>query len=168
MKDKIESNIRQILLALGLDCDFDEDLKNTPRRVAKMYTEELFYGLNRKNFPRIVLQKNLKNYHQEIIIDNIDVQSMCKHHLLPFFGTARISYFPQEYLIGLSKINRIVDFFCKKPQLQEDLTVEIFDELKQILKVDKLKVEINAKHFCISMRGIRDLNSITSTIKSSY
>lgn len=164
-KERISYHFKQIMKCLNIK-ETESTIK-TPKRVAKMFCEEIFYGLCEEKFPEITLyniDKDL-NYDEIIEINNIEVNSFCEHHFLPFCGTAKIRYIPNKKIIGLSKINRIVDFYCRKPQLQEKLTIEIFNKLKEILDTNKLSVEIEAQHFCIKFRGIKQ-NSVVKTSKN--
>jgi len=164
--EKIESisyHFSEIMKILGLDLNNDS-LKDTSKRVAKMYVNEIFYGLNKENKPTFKLFNNKFNYHDMVVIKDIQVRSMCEHHFLPFIGTASIAYFPNKKLLGLSKINRIVDFFARRPQLQERLTINIKEELSRILQTDDIMVFIKAKHFCVIFRGIKDVSSETVTV----
>ena len=162
-QDKIEENFKDIITSLGLNIN-NISIKDTPKRIAKMYCTELFYGLDKKNFPKCTVFPNDKKYDEMVLLNNIKVYSFCEHHFLPFIGTAKVAYIPKDFIIGLSKINRIVDFFARKPQVQERLTVEIFEKLKHILKTDDIGVSITADHFCVKIRGCSD-NSITTTNK---
>ncbi len=163
--DKLESiqyHFSKIMEALGLDLD-DESLKKTPERVAKMYVNEVFRGLNEKNFPKISFFDNATNYKDMIMVDNITMFSYCEHHFVPFFGKVAVAYMPKDRVIGLSKINRIVQFTASKPQIQEKLTVEIGQKLSELLKTDDVAVFIEATHLCVASRGVRDEKSVTKT-----
>lgn len=159
---KIEFHFNAIMETLGLDLS-DDSLKDTPRRVAKMYVKEIFQGLSPENFPTINLFKNTYNYHEMLIEKDIRLYSYCEHHFVPFIGKAHVAYFPQEKVIGLSKINRIVKYFSQRPQVQERLTNDIANSLKQILRTDDIAVFIEAKHLCVASRGIEDTDSKTIT-----
>ncbi|RXJ45996.1 GTP cyclohydrolase I FolE [Gelidibacter gilvus] len=164
-QDKLESiqyHFYKIMEALGLDLD-DESLKKTPERVAKMYVNEVFRGLNEKNFPKISFFDNSTNYKDMILVDNITMFSYCEHHFVPFFGKVAVAYMPKDRVIGLSKINRIVQFIASKPQIQEKLTVEIGQKLSELLKTDDVAVFIEATHLCVASRGVRDEKSVTKT-----
>jgi GTP cyclohydrolase IA len=160
----IADAFRKILEALELD-PADPSLSETPRRVAKMYVEELFSGLDPKRFPEIRYLENefIEPSEGMILVENISVKSICEHHFVPFIGKATVAYLPRRKILGLSKINRIVDYFCRRPQLQERLTVQIADSLSILLDTPDVAVAIKAEHFCVSMRGIRDESSLTET-----
>ncbi len=162
---KIEFHFKEIMEILGLDLS-DDSLRGTPNRVAKMYVEEIFSGLNPKNMPKQALFENKYKYDQMLVEKNISFYSNCEHHFVPFFGKVNVAYISNGTVIGLSKINRIVNYFAKRPQVQERLTMQIAKELQIILNTDSVAVLIDAKHLCVSMRGIKD-NS-TSTITSFY
>lgn len=162
-QQKIEENFREIISHLGLDIN-DPSLKDTPKRVAKMYCKELCYGLDKQNFPECTTFPNKNKYDEMVVVANIKVHSLCEHHFLPFTGVAKIGYIPGKVLIGLSKINRIVDFFARKPQVQEGLTVEIFEKLQELLGVNDIGISIVADHLCVKIRGCSD-HSITITNK---
>lgn len=150
--------------ALGLNLQ-DDSLCDTPRRVAKMYCHEVFTGLNYDNFPKCTVIANRMKYDELITVDKIEVKSMCEHHLLPFVGKATVAYIPKEYVMGLSKFNRLVQFFARRPQVQERLTEQIAAALQVILDTDDVAVIIRAEHFCVKLRGIEDTCSDTITSK---
>ena len=158
----IEGHFKQIMLTLGLDLN-DDSLQGTPHRVAKMYVNEIFSGLNPKNKPKISVFDNKYKYNQMLVEKNINLNSSCEHHFLPIMGRAHVAYISTGKVIGLSKINRIVDFFAKRPQVQERLTIQIANELKKILNTNDVAVVIEAKHLCVSSRGIQDESSTTLT-----
>lgn len=160
--ETIAFHFAKIMEALGLDLD-DLSLRDTPMRVAKMYVNETFKGLDEHNFPEISFFENHTQYREMILIDNISLFSYCEHHFVPFFGKASVAYIPQDRVIGLSKINRIVQFFSSKPQIQEKLTVEIGLKLKELLSTEDVAVYIEAQHLCVAARGVKDANSITKT-----
>ncbi len=160
--EKIKFHFTEIMKTLGLDL-MDDSLKDTPRRVAKMYVNEIFSGLNSANFPKITTIENKMRYDQMITIKHIDVISYCEHHFQTIQGHATVAYIPQEKVIGLSKINRIVDFFSRRPQVQERLTKQIADCLEYVLETPHVAVFLSAKHFCVIARGIEDANSETIT-----
>jgi len=164
-KVKIASLFGQIMDVLGLDLN-DDSLKGTPKRVAKMYIEEIFSGLNPENKPKIALFDNKYQYNQMLVEKNITFYSNCEHHFVPIYGKAHIAYISSGKVIGLSKLNRIVQYFSKRPQVQERLTNQIGEELKALLNTDDVAVIIDAKHLCVSSRGIKDESS--STITSFY
>lgn len=152
-----------IMEELGLDLN-DDSLRDTPSRVAKMYREELFYGLDYNNFPSATVFEN-KGRYDEMLATNVTVQSFCEHHFLPFIGTAHIAYIPGDKFLGLSKFNRIVDFFARRPQVQERLTVQIAAAFKFLLKTEDVAVVIKAEHYCVKIRGIKD--TCGETVSSS-
>lgn len=162
----IEDKFRDIMETMGLDLT-DDSLQGTPNRVAKMFVKEIFYGLNPKNKPKISVFENKFNYGEMLVEKNINMNSTCEHHFLPIVGKAHVAYFSNAQVIGLSKINRIVDFFARRPQVQERLTVQIANELKNILKTDDVAIIIDAKHMCVSSRGIQDESSSTVTAEYS-
>lgn len=160
--DKISVHFTEIMKILGLDLK-DDSLKETPKRVAKMYVQEIFKGLNPAHFPKMTLIDNKMNYDQMVVVQDIELLSTCEHHFQPIQGFATVAYIPSKKVIGLSKINRVVEFFSKRPQVQERLTKQIADCLQQVLQTDDVAVHINAKHFCVISRGIEDLHSSTTT-----
>jgi len=163
---KIAENFKEIMKTLGLDLK-NKSLKGTPDRVGKMFSQEIFYGLDEKNFPKIMTVPNDKwvNYDGILLEKNIKLHSICEHHFMPIIWVAHVAYIPKDKIIGLSKINRIVDFFAKKPQIQERLTEEIFSKFKEILATEDVAVILDASHTCVSFRGVKDQNSITITSK---
>lgn len=162
----IEDKFRDILHTLGLDLT-DDSLQGTPRRVSKMFVKEIFYGLNPANKPKISVFENKFNYGEMLVEKEIQVQSFCEHHFLPIVGRAHVGYISNGVVIGLSKINRIVDYFARRPQVQERLTVQIANDLKMALNTDDIAVVIDAKHMCVSCRGIQDDHSTTLTAEYS-
>lgn len=161
----IEKHFREIMHVLGLDLT-DDSLKGTPRRVAKMYIQEIFSGLDPKNKPDAKLFENKYKYNEMLVEKDITFFSNCEHHFVPIYGKAHVAYISNGTVIGLSKINRIVQYFAKRPQVQERLTMQIGNELKEILGTDDVAVVIDAHHMCVSSRGIKDVNS--STVTSFY
>lgn len=161
----IEKHFAEIMHALGLDLN-DESLKGTPHRVAKMYVKEIFHGLNPANRPDARKFGNKYEYGDMVVVKNINVTSFCEHHFLPFIGKAHVAYYSSEKVIGLSKINRIVDYFSRRPQVQERLTLQIAEELQGALNTEDVAVFIESKHFCVSTRGIQDRES--STVTTEY
>lgn len=159
---KIEEHFREIMNVLGLDLN-DDSLKGTPKRVAKMYVKEIFSGLDPKNFPDIQLFDNKYNYKEMLVEKDIQFYSNCEHHFVPIVGKAHVAYISSGQVIGLSKINRIVQHFAKRPQVQERLTVQIAQSLKKILNTEDVAVVIDAVHLCVSSRGIKDTSSATVT-----
>lgn len=162
---KIEGHFREIMLTLGLDLT-DDSLRGTPKRVAKMYIEEIFSGLNPSNEPKIALFENKYQYNEMLIEKNISFYSNCEHHFVPIVGKTHIAYISSGQVIGLSKLNRVVQYFAKRPQVQERLTIQIAKYLQKVLKSDHVAVFIDAKHLCVSSRGVKD--EATSTITSYY
>ena len=162
----IQDKFRDIMDILGLDLT-DDSLRGTPHRVAKMFVQEIFYGLNPANRPKISVFENKFKYGEMLVEKNINMNSFCEHHFLPISGKAHVAYFSSGQVIGLSKINRIVDYFARRPQVQERLTVQIASELKKVLKTDDVAVVIDAKHMCVSCRGIQDESSTTITAEYS-
>lgn len=159
---RIEGHVRSILEVLGMDLT-DDSLSRTPHRVAKMYVKELFSGLNPANKPRVTLFENKYQYSQMLVEKDIAVFSTCEHHLVPIHGRAHVAYISNGEVIGLSKINRIVKYFCKRPQVQERLTRQIAAELRETLKTQDVAVVIDASHMCVAARGVEDVNSTTVT-----
>lgn len=160
--DKIEGHFKEIMQILGLDLS-DDSLKGTPRRVAKMYVKEVFSGLNPKNQPTARLFENKYNYDQMLVEKEITFYSHCEHHFVPIYGKAHVAYFSEGKVIGLSKINRIVQYYSKRPQVQERLTVQIGKEMERVLKTNHVAVVIDANHMCVASRGVGDTNSKTGT-----
>ena len=158
----IEKHFTKIVDELGLDLN-DDSISGTPYRVAKMYVKEIFSGLDPENKPKISLFDNKYNYNKMLIEKNISLNSTCEHHFLPITGKAHVSYISSGKVIGLSKLNRIVQYYSHRPQVQERLTKQIYDELKTVLDTDSVMVVIEAKHMCVSSRGIKDYTSSTVT-----
>jgi GTP cyclohydrolase I len=161
-KDKIASLFSEIMDVMGLDLT-DDSLKGTPKRVAKMYIDEIFSGLNPVNKPKVALFDNKYQYNEMLVEKNITFYSNCEHHFVPIIGKAHIAYISSGKVIGLSKLNRIVQYYAKRPQVQERLTNQIAEELKAILDTEDVAVIIDAKHLCVSSRGIKDDTSSTVT-----
>jgi len=161
----IEKNFKEIMHILGLDLN-DESLKDTPRRVAKMYVKEVFSGLNPDNKPKATAFTNSFKFKEMLVEKDITIFSYCEHHFVPIFGKAHIAYFPNGHVIGLSKLNRIAQYYAKRPQVQERLTIQIATELKETLGTEDVAVIIGANHMCVASRGVNDVNS--STITSSF
>ncbi|HEY0651658.1 MAG TPA: GTP cyclohydrolase I FolE [Chryseosolibacter sp.] len=159
---RIEKHFREIMQILGLDLN-DDSLNGTPRRVAKMYVKEVFSGLNPKNRPHARLFENKYNYDQMLVEKDITFYSHCEHHFVPIYGKAHVAYFSSGKVIGLSKINRIVQYFSKRPQVQERLTVQIGKEIQRVLNTEDVGVVIDANHMCVASRGVGDTNSKTGT-----
>ncbi len=158
----IEGHFRAIMDTLGLDLT-DDSLQGTPRRVAKMYVKEVFSGLHPDNKPIAKLFENKFQYNQMLVEKDITFYSHCEHHFVPIYGKAHVAYISSGKVIGLSKINRIVQYYAKRPQVQERLTVQIANELMRVLKTENVGVVIDAKHLCVSSRGVGDTNSRTGT-----
>ncbi|MEN8965135.1 MAG: GTP cyclohydrolase I FolE [Polaribacter sp.] len=161
-KEKIASLFSEIMDVMGLDLT-DDSLKGTPQRVAKMYIEEIFSGLNPANKPKVALFDNKYQYNQMLVEKNITFYSNCEHHFVPIIGKAHVAYISSGKVIGLSKLNRIVQYYAKRPQVQERLTNQIAEELKAVLNTEDIAVIIDAKHLCVSSRGIKDDTSSTVT-----
>ena len=160
--EAIQKYFAKIMEELGLDLT-DDSLSGTPYRFAKMYVKELFYGLDPSKKPKISTFNNKYGYKKMLIEQNITIDSACEHHFLPIVGHAHIAYVPNKKVIGLSKINRLVDYYSHRPQVQERLCLQILKDLQQSLETDDVIVVINAKHLCVSSRGIKDKNSFTTT-----
>ena len=160
--DKIEKHFDEIVTILGLDLK-DDSLIDTPKRVAKMYVNEIFWGLDYDAFPKATVVENKMNYNEMIVERNISVQSNCEHHFVVIDGLATVAYVPEKNVLGLSKINRIVEYFCKRPQIQERLTEQIYHALSYILETDNVAVMIDAQHYCVKSRGVEDTGSSTIT-----
>ena len=159
---KIESHFREIMTVLGLDLT-DDSLQGTPKRVAKMFVQEAFSGLNPANRPSTRLFENKYNYDQMLVEKDITFFSHCEHHFVPIYGKVHVAYFSSGKVIGLSKINRFVQYFAKRPQVQERLTVQIGKELERVLNAPDVAVVIDANHMCVASRGVGDTNSKTGT-----
>ena len=162
--EKIQEHFQCIMETLGLDLE-DDSLKGTPYRVAKMYVKELFSGLDPKNKPSISTFDNKYQYSKMLIEKNIEFDSACEHHFLPMRGKVHVGYISSGKVIGLSKINRIVQYYGKRPQVQERLTIQILNELQSALKTKSVIVVVDAEHLCVSTRGIRDKSSSTITLE---
>ncbi len=161
-KERIAILFEEIMEVMGLDLS-DDSLKGTPKRVAKMYIDEIFSGLNPENKPKVALFDNKYQYNQMLVEKNITFYSNCEHHFVPIIGKAHVAYISSGKVIGLSKLNRIVQYYAKRPQVQERLTNQIANELKTILDTEDVAVIIDAKHLCVSSRGIKDDTSATVT-----
>lgn len=160
--NKISDSFKEIMLTLGLDLN-DDSLKETPNRVAKMYVQELFSGLDESKMPDSSLFINDYSYNSMLIEKDIELYSICEHHFVPIIGKAHVAYIAKDNIIGLSKINRIVRYFSRRPQVQEKLTKQIVDALKTILNIEDIACVIDAKHLCVNMRGVKDTQSSTIT-----
>lgn len=164
-KAKIEiltKKFTEIMTILGLDLT-DDSLAETPLRLAKMYVNEVFAGLKVENFPKCTTVENKMKTNQMVVIKNIKIMSLCEHHFTTIHGVAHVAYLPKDKVIGLSKINRIVDYFCRRPQVQERLTKQISQALKEVLETDDVAVYIDSKHYCVISRGVQDQSSSTVT-----
>ncbi len=160
--EKIQESVKDILTTLGMDLT-DDSLQGTPKRVAKSFVNELFMGLNPKNMPKASTFDNNYKYGEMLVEKNIVVYSTCEHHLLPIIGRAHVAYISKGKVIGLSKMNRIVEFFSKRPQVQERLTMQVVQSLQNALGTDDVACVIDAKHLCVNSRGIKDIESSTVT-----
>ena len=163
--EKIKEHVAAILDILGMDLT-DDSLKGTPKRVAKAYVKEIFGGLNPERRPSASTFENKYEYGEMLVEKNITLYSTCEHHLLPIIGKAHIAYISNGNVVGLSKMNRIVDYYAKRPQVQERLTLQVIEELQRILKTENVACIIDAKHLCVNSRGIRDVAS--STVTAEY
>lgn len=166
-KDKIsiiETNFKQIMELLGLDLD-DDSLAETPKRVARMFVNEIFWGLDFQAFPKCTTVDNKMHYNEMVVERNVNVQSNCEHHFVVIDGLATVAYVPKQKVLGLSKINRIVEYFSKRPQIQERLTEQIFHTLQFILDTEDVAVLIDAQHYCVKSRGVEDTGSSTVTVR---
>ena len=162
---KIEKHFAAIMDILGLDRN-DDSLSGTPHRVAKMYVKEIFSGLHPDNKPSIKLFENKYHYQEMLVEKNITFYSNCEHHFVPIIGKAHVAYISAGKVIGLSKLNRIVQYYSRRPQVQERLTIQIAEELKNVLETEDVAVLIDASHLCVSSRGVQDINS--ATVTSAY
>ncbi|MEO0901928.1 MAG: GTP cyclohydrolase I FolE, partial [Bacteroidota bacterium] len=160
----IQTHFTKIMEELGLDLT-DESLSGTPYRFAKMYVKELFYGLNPANKPKISTFPNSYGYQRMLVEQDITIDSSCEHHFLPIVGKAHVGYIPKDKVVGLSKINRLVDYYSHRPQVQERLCLQILEDLKDTLETEDVIVIVHAKHLCVSSRGIKDKESFTTTIE---
>ncbi|MDP4663937.1 MAG: GTP cyclohydrolase I FolE [Salibacteraceae bacterium] len=163
--EKIKGHFKEIMETLGMDLT-DESLQDTPKRVAKMFVNEVFKGLNPDNKPEIKLFENKFKYKEMLVERDITLYSYCEHHFVPIIGKAHVAYISNGHVIGLSKINRLVEFYAKRPQVQERLNEQIAKALKEVLKTDDVAVVIDAEHLCVKSRGIQDTAS--STVTASY
>lgn len=163
--DRIKKNVNEIMLTLGLDLE-DDSLKGTPNRVAKMFVTEIFSGLHPDRKPKSSTFENKYKYGEMLVEKNITLYSTCEHHLLPIVGKAHIAYISNGSVVGLSKMNRIVDYFAKRPQVQERLNIQVVRELQRVLGTEDVACVMDAKHLCVNSRGIRDIES--STVTAEY
>ena len=162
--ERIENHFTEIMSILGLDLS-DDSLIETPKRVAKMYVNEIFWGLDYDAFPKATTVENKMAYDEMVVERNVNVMSNCEHHFVTIDGLATVAYVPKQKVLGLSKINRIVEYFSKRPQIQERLTEQVFHALCFILETEDVAVMIDAKHYCVSSRGVEDTGSSTVTCK---
>lgn len=160
--DMIENNFKEIVTTLGLDLE-DDSLSDTPKRVAKMYVNEIFWGLDYAAFPKVTVVDNKMQYNEMVVEKGISVQSYCEHHLVNIDGLATVGYIPNNKVLGLSKMNRVVEFFSRRPQIQERLTEQIYHALSFILETENVALTIDAKHFCVKSRGVEDTECSTVT-----
>ncbi len=160
--DLIEKSFSDIMSVMGLDLT-DDSLEETPKRVAKMFVRETMWGLKPENFPKITTIGNKMKYDEMLLEKDVSVMSQCEHHFVTIEGRAHVAYIPKERVIGLSKINRVVEYFSRRPQVQERLTAQIFETLKFILDTEDVAVVVDAKHYCVISRGVQDENSHTIT-----
>lgn len=165
----ITQHFKQIMQVMGLDLN-DDSLKGTPARVAKMYVQEIFSGLNPANKPKVKLFENKYKYNEMLIEKNIQVHSFCEHHFVPIIGKAHVAYISNGSVIGLSKLNRVVNYYCRRPQVQERLTEQVAQALKEVLKTENIAVMIDAEHMCVSMRGVQQpgCSTITSHFSGKF
>jgi GTP cyclohydrolase I len=161
-RQRIQAHFTEIMKVLGLDLR-DDSLMDTPRRIAKMYVNEIFGGLDYRNFPKLTAVENKMRVDEMVRVANINLSSTCEHHFITIDGTATVAYIPRGKVIGLSKINRIVAFFAQRPQIQERLTEQVLLALQTLLETDDVAVSITAVHFCVKARGVMDANSHTTT-----
>jgi GTP cyclohydrolase I len=162
--EQIESHFTEIMKVIGLDLS-DDSLIETPKRVAKMYVNEIFWGLDYEAFPKCTTVDNKMKYDEMVIERNVNVQSNCEHHFVVIDGLATVAYIPNQKVLGLSKINRVVEYFSKRPQIQERLTEQIYHALQYILDTDNIAVVLDAQHYCVKSRGVEDVGSSTVTSK---
>lgn len=161
-RDKIQQKMQEVLTLIGLDLS-DDSLQETPKRLAKMYIDEIFSGLDYQNFPKITKIKNAMKVSERVQVNDITLTTTCEHHFVTIDGTVAIAYYPAKWVIGLSKLNRIVDFFAKRPQVQERFTEQLLVALQTILETEDVAIYVNATHYCVKGRGIQDSNSYTIT-----
>ena len=162
-EEKIETisfHFSKILETLGLELE-DDSLQKTPQRYAKMLVTELLWGLKKEAFPQITTQENKFAYQEMVVEANISIQSLCEHHFVPFLGTCHIAYFPKNKVMGLSKLNRVAQYFARRPQVQERMTRQIRECLSEVLETDDVAVVVDAVHLCVRMRGVQDTDALT-------
>jgi len=161
-RQRIQAHFTEIMKVLGLDLG-DDSLVDTPRRIAKMYVSEIFGGLDYRSFPRLTVVENKMACDEMIRVDNISLSSTCEHHFITIDGSATVAYIPKNKVVGLSKINRIVTFFARRPQIQERLTEQVLVALQTLLGTEDVAVSMTAAHFCVKARGVMDSKSTTTT-----
>lgn len=161
-RSKIEQHMQEVLKLIGLDLS-DDSIEETPKRLAKMYVDEIFTGLDYANFPKITTIRNQMKVSEMVMVNDITLTSTCEHHFVTIDGTVSVAYYPKEWVIGLSKINRVVSFLAHRPQVQERFTEQVLTALQTILETDDVAVYVKATHFCVKCRGIKDTNSYTVT-----
>ncbi|NDV92926.1 GTP cyclohydrolase I FolE [Alteromonas sp. 345S023] len=161
-RKRIEGAMHDVMVTLGLDLS-DDSLCDTPQRIAKMYVDEIFGGLDYRKFPKITQIENKMNIDQPVQVSDISLTSTCEHHFVTIDGTATVAYIPKDKVLGLSKINRLVGFFAQRPQVQERLTQQVLVAIQTLTETEDVAVSINATHYCVKARGIRDTNSFTKT-----
>ncbi len=159
---RIRKSMTDVVKTLGLDLN-DDSLRETPHRIAKMYVDEIFAGLDYLNFPKITVIENKMGVEEMVKVNQIDLTSTCEHHFVTIDGSARVAYIPKDKIIGLSKINRLVRFFAQRPQVQERLTQQVLVALQTLLETDDVAITIEATHYCVKSRGVMDANSRTQT-----
>ena len=161
-RTKIEQHMREVLLLIGLDLN-DDSIEETPSRLAKMFVDEIFSGLDYANFPKITNIANRMKVSEMVLVNDVTLTSTCEHHFVTIDGKVSVAYYPKKWVIGLSKINRVVSFFAQRPQVQERLTEQILLAFQTILETEDVAVYVKATHFCVKCRGIKDANSYTVT-----
>lgn len=161
-KEKVELHMREVMKLIGLDLN-DDSLEETPKRLAKMYLDEIFSGLDYQTFPKITLIENRMKVSEMVLVNDVSLTSTCEHHFVTFDGSVAVAYYPKNWVIGLSKINRVVKFFASRPQVQERLTEQLLTAFQTLLETDDVAVYVKATHFCVKCRGVRDTNSYTVT-----
>ncbi|MCG8668714.1 MAG: GTP cyclohydrolase I FolE [Pseudomonadales bacterium] len=160
--ERIKGLMTEVVGTLGLDLE-DDSLAETPHRIAKMYVNEVFAGLEYENFPKIAVIENKMQVDEMVKVKDISLTSTCEHHFITIDGVAKVAYIPDQKIIGLSKINRIVRFFAQRPQVQERLTKQVLTALQALLQTDNVAITISATHYCVKSRGVMDVNSETET-----
>ncbi|QDJ12777.1 GTP cyclohydrolase I FolE [Mergibacter septicus] len=161
-KEKVELHMREVMKLIGLDLN-DDSLEETPKRLAKMYLDEIFSGLDYRTFPKITLIENRMKVSEMVLVNDVSLTSTCEHHFVTFDGSVAVAYYPKNWVIGLSKINRVVKFFASRPQVQERLTEQLLTAFQTLLETDDVAIYVKATHFCVKCRGVRDTNSYTVT-----